>query len=126
MRFFLKTNQGTTVCTTAMLKQKLAEDIHCSAINQIEEGCTVFAHEDVLGAGKKKHKRKVYKTPKKDKHKHKNEKMGILRLFKVNEDGSVERLTYECEMCGAGVYMANHKKKTPVRYACGKCGARSD
>ena len=69
------------------------------------------------GAGKK-HKKKTYTTPKKNKHKKKKDKLAILKYYVIHGDGSVVHTHYECKNCGAGVFMAQHKD----RMTCGKCG----
>ena len=73
-----------------------------------------------LRGGAKKRKKKAYTTPKKIKHKRKKVKLAILKYYKVDENGKITRLRRECpnELCGAGVFMANHKD----RQYCGKCG----
>ncbi|KAK9454642.1 ubiquitin-related domain-containing protein [Dipodascopsis uninucleata] len=72
-----------------------------------------------LRGGAKKRKKKVYTTPKKIKHKHKKTKLAVLKYYKVNSDGTVERTRRECptETCGAGIFMAKMKD----RHYCGKC-----
>jgi small subunit ribosomal protein S27Ae len=72
-----------------------------------------------LRGGAKKRKKKVYTTPKKIKHKHKKTKLAVLKYYKINSDGTVERTRRECptETCGAGVFMAKMKD----RHYCGKC-----
>ncbi|KCV72667.1 ubiquitin-40S ribosomal protein S27a [Fonticula alba] len=74
-----------------------------------------------LRGGAKKRKRKTYTTPKKIKKTPKKVKLAVLKYYKV-EGGAVTRLNRECESptCGAGVFMANHKKQN--RIYCGKCG----
>jgi small subunit ribosomal protein S27Ae len=59
-------------------------------------------------------------TPKKIKHKRKKVKMSILKYYKVDSDGKIQRLRRECPSaeCGAGIFMAFHKD----RQYCGKCG----
>ncbi|MDA4118374.1 MAG: 30S ribosomal protein S27ae, partial [Thaumarchaeota archaeon] len=39
------------------------------------------------------------------------------KLYKVG-DGTVERLKKECQRCGKGYFMAEHKD----RLSCGNCG----
>ncbi|QLG73919.1 hypothetical protein HG535_0F04310 [Zygotorulaspora mrakii] len=70
-----------------------------------------------LRGGGKKRKKKVYTTPKKIRHKHKNVKMAILGYYNVDSEGKVTKLRRECQRCGAGVFLANHSG----RYYCGKC-----
>lgn len=79
---------------------------------------TVFVSSELLGGGKKR-KKKTYTKPKKIKHKHKTVKLAVLNYYKVNSDGTIERLRKECpaETCGAGVFMAAHSD----RVYCGKC-----
>ena len=91
-----------------------------------------------LRGGAKKRKKKVYTTPKKIKHKRKKIKLAVLKYYKVDGDGKIERLRRECptpevspltlfqreiakaddnKQCGAGVFMA----AMPNRQYCGKC-----
>ena len=72
---------------------------------------------ELLGGAKKK-KKKAYTTPKKKAHKHKNVKLATLKYYKIDKSGKVEKSKYECENCGAGCFLAEHKN----RYHCGKCG----
>lgn len=76
-----------------------------------------------LLGGAKKRKKKTYTTPKKIKHKRKKVKMAVLKYYKVDGDGKIQRLRRECPApsCGAGVFMATHKD----RQYCGKWYARS-
>jgi small subunit ribosomal protein S27Ae len=72
-----------------------------------------------LRGGAKKRKKKVYTTPKKIKHKRKKTKLAVLKYYKVDGDGKIERLRRECptKECGAGVFMAAMHN----RQYCGKC-----
>ena len=72
-----------------------------------------------LRGGGKKRKKKVYTTPKKIKHKRKKTKLAVLKYYKVDGDGKIERLRRECPQpeCGAGVFMAAMHN----RQYCGKC-----
>ncbi|CAI6367789.1 unnamed protein product [Macrosiphum euphorbiae] len=74
-----------------------------------------------LRGGAKKRKKKNYSTPKKIKHKKRKIKLGILKFYKVDENGKVHRLRKECaaENCGPGVFMA----EMPNRFYCGKCSS---
>jgi ubiquitin-small subunit ribosomal protein S27Ae len=49
-----------------------------------------------LRGGGKKRKKKVYSTPKKIKHKRKKVKLAVLKYYKVDGDGKIERLRREC------------------------------
>jgi ubiquitin-small subunit ribosomal protein S27Ae len=49
-----------------------------------------------LRGGAKKRKKKVYSTPKKIKHKRKKTKLAVLKFYKVDGDGKIERLRREC------------------------------
>ncbi|KAH7827813.1 putative 40S ribosomal protein S27a [Monocercomonoides exilis] len=71
-----------------------------------------------LRGGGKKHKKKVYTTPKKIKHKKKKVKLAVLKYYKIRDDGSIIHTRPECKNCGAGVFMAQHEN----RVTCGKCG----
>merc|ERR1712129_634078 len=72
-----------------------------------------------LRGGGKKRKKKVYTTPKKIKHKRKKTKLAVLKYYKVDMDGNIERLRRECpsDTCGAGVFIAS----MPDRQYCGRC-----
>ena len=73
-----------------------------------------------LRGGAKKRKKKNYTTPKKQKHKHKKVKLAVLKYYRVDDNGKINRLRRECpsEECGAGIFMAAHFD----RQYCGKCG----
>ena len=49
-----------------------------------------------LRGGAKKRKKKTYNTPKKIKHKRKKVKMAILKYYKVDSNGKIQRLRREC------------------------------
>jgi small subunit ribosomal protein S27Ae len=49
-----------------------------------------------LRGGGKKRKKKVYSTPKKIKHKRKKTKLAVLKYYRVDGDGKIERLRSEC------------------------------
>eukprot|EP01024_Parvocaulis_polyphysoides_P052465 TRINITY_DN51844_c0_g1_i1.p3 TRINITY_DN51844_c0_g1~~TRINITY_DN51844_c0_g1_i1.p3 ORF type:complete len:153 (-),score=25.75 TRINITY_DN51844_c0_g1_i1:97-555(-) len=85
----------------------------------LQEGSSVCLLGRLLGGGKKR-KKKVYTKPKKIKHKHKNIKLRVLKFYKVDEDGKVQRLRKVCPepICGPGIFMATHFD----RVYCGKCG----
>ena len=72
-----------------------------------------------LRGGGKKRKKKVYTTPKKIKHKRKKTKLAVLKYYKVDGDGKIERLRRECPQpeCDAGVFMAAMHN----RQYCGRC-----
>jgi small subunit ribosomal protein S27Ae len=92
-----------------------------------------------LRGGAKKRKKKVYTTPKKIKHKRKKTKLAVLKYYKVDSNGKIERLRRECPndtvsylethskiceagkltnmQCGAGVFMASMLD----RQYCGRC-----
>eukprot|EP00737_Agarophyton_chilense_P003857 gb/GEZJ01004646.1/.p2 GENE.gb/GEZJ01004646.1/~~gb/GEZJ01004646.1/.p2 ORF type:complete len:170 (-),score=25.58 gb/GEZJ01004646.1/:57-524(-) len=73
-----------------------------------------------LRGGGKKRKKKTYTKPKKVKHVHKAVKLAVLKFYRVDDNGKVQRLRKSCpnEECGVGVRMAVHKD----RFYCGKCG----
>jgi len=56
-----------------------------------------------LRGGAKKRKKKVYTTPKKIKHKRKKTKLAVLKYYKVDGDGKIERLRRECPTAEVGV-----------------------
>merc|ERR1712080_592797 len=51
--------------------------------------------------------------------KRKKTKLAVLKYYKVDKDGGIERLRRECpaDTCGAGVFMA----AMPDRQYCGRC-----
>jgi small subunit ribosomal protein S27Ae len=83
-----------------------------------------------LRGGAKKRKKKVYTTPKKIKHKRKKTKLAVLKYYKVDGDGKIERLRRECPTPDVSfpnlscyVQIANF---SPVRCRClHGCYARS-
>jgi len=72
-----------------------------------------------LRGGAKKRKKKVYTKPKRVPHVHKRIKLRVLKFYKVDDAGKVQKLRKECPhpMCGAGIFMATHRD----RLYCGKC-----
>lgn len=70
-----------------------------------------------LLGGAKKRKKKTYTKPKKLKHKHKKVAMRVLKFYKVDDSGKVQRLRKVCPDCGPGIFMATHFN----RVYCGKC-----
>ncbi|XP_059862428.1 ubiquitin-ribosomal protein eS31 fusion protein-like [Delphinus delphis] len=70
-----------------------------------------------LRGGAKKRK-KSYTTPKKNKRKRKKVKLAVLKYYKVDENGKISLLRWECPSneCGAGVFVASHFDRH-----CGKC-----
>jgi len=53
--------------------------------------------------------------------------MAALKYYQVDENGKITRTRRECpkEICGAGVFMANHTAPgQQQRHYCGKCGLR--
>ena len=95
----------------------MSDNVTLAACGIVEES-TVFATMSMDG-GAKKRKKKVFATAKKIKHKHRKNKMGILKCYKVEADGTVTRVLQQCphELCGAGSFMAKHYN----RHYCGKC-----
>merc|ERR1712174_5811 len=55
-----------------------------------------------LRGGAKKRKKKNYTTPKKIKHKKRKVKLAVLKYYKVDDNGKINRLRRECpaEECG--------------------------
>lgn len=81
----------------------------------IESASSIQLVFRLLG-GAKKRKKKTYTTPKKIKHKRKKVKMAVLKYYKVDGDGKIQRLRRECPApsCGAGVFMAQHKNRKSI------------
>lgn len=91
------------------------------SLSQLSAAQNVYVCVDVVGGGKKKggKKKKAYTTPKKNKHKHKNQKLRVLQYYAL-KDGKAEKIKKICEneTCKEkGIFMANHWN----RYYCGKC-----
>ena len=59
-------------------------------------GGTLLKLSFSLRGGAKKRKKKTYNTPKKVKHKRKKVKMAILKYYKVDSNGNIQRLRREC------------------------------
>merc|ERR1712125_254853 len=85
-----------------------------------EQQRLTVATSTLVDGGRKKKKKKSYTKPKKVPHKHKKEKLAVLKHYKVDpRTHKIERLKRECTHpdCGPGVFMANHFN----RQYCGKC-----
>ncbi|KAK9842940.1 hypothetical protein WJX74_004658 [Apatococcus lobatus] len=143
MQVFIKTDQTHSVqldegCTGADVKQLIAsrqgipaeeqrlvfggrpvEDYDVLTSAGVTDDSTLYSLLRLLGGGKKR-KKKTYTKPKKQKHKHKKIKCRILKYYKVDDGGKVQRLRKVCPAaeCGPGVFMATHFN----RVYCGKCG----
>eukprot|EP00891_Asterochloris_glomerata_P005907 jgi/Astpho2/5907/Aster-02397 len=102
-----------------MFAGKQLEDADMLAECGVEDASTLHILMRLLG-GAKKRKKKTYTKPKKQKHKHKKIKMRVLKFYKVDDSGKVQRLRKQCpsEQCGEGIFMATHFN----RVYCGKCG----
>ncbi|KAL3137130.1 Ubiquitin-40S ribosomal protein S27a [Trebouxia sp. C0010 RCD-2024] len=85
----------------------------------VSDESTMYILMRLLG-GAKKRKKKTYTKPKKQKHKHKKIKLAVLKFYKVDDSGKVQRLRKTCPApeCGPGIFMATHFN----RVYCGKCG----
>ena len=76
-----------------------------------------------LRGGAKKRKKKVYTTPKKIKHKRKKVKLAVLKYYKVDSDGKIERLRRECPNESVSFSPSEfirllHADRSPVRCWC--------
>ncbi|KAK2196406.1 bifunctional Zinc-binding ribosomal protein/Ribosomal protein S27a/S27a-like superfamily [Babesia duncani] len=96
-----------------------ASDLTCELLHDGEDVVVLNVHADLCGGGKKR-KKKQHTTPKKIKHKKKKVKLSVLKFYKVENDGKINRLLKDCpaESCGRGVFMALHHNRT----YCGRCG----
>ncbi|KXZ52073.1 hypothetical protein GPECTOR_10g1096 [Gonium pectorale] len=93
------------------------EDGQVLAEAGVSDDSTLMCLLRLLG-GAKKRKKKTYTKPKKQKHKHKKIKLRVLKFYKVDDSGKVQRLRKQCPNCGPGTFMATHFD----RVYCGKCG----
>ncbi|KAG2445297.1 hypothetical protein HYH02_008764 [Chlamydomonas schloesseri] len=92
------------------------EDAQVLAEAGVSDDSTLMCLLRLLG-GAKKRKKKTYTKPKKQKHKHKKIKLRVLKFYKVDDSGKVQRLRKQCPNCGPGTFMATHFD----RVYCGKC-----
>lgn len=141
MQIFVKSlSEGTSIYTVEpnetvlALKQKIQESE--GILSNLQR--LIFAGQNVedemtiagLGAednstfhlaldlkGGKKRKKKVYTTKKKNKHKHVNVKLAVLKFYTIDGSNNISRARKCCPNCGVGVFMAKHFD----RLYCGKC-----
>merc|ERR1712226_856183 len=99
-----------------LLNGKQLGDSELLSLCGVEEESTLYVLGSLLGGGKKR-KKKVFTKPKKIKHKHKKIKLRVLKFYKVDDSGKVQRLRKQCPNCGPGTFMATHFD----RVYCGKC-----
>ena len=86
----------------------------------IESGISSDAtlHMSLGLLGGKKGKKKVYSTKKKNKHRHVNVKLAVLKFYNIDDKGKFTRSRKMCPTCGLSIFMAKHFD----RWHCGKCG----
>merc|ERR1712141_557546 len=113
----LRTALESEDCRLLSNGQDLTEEEKTLEDYGIKSESTIEVVHRVLGGGRKR-KKKVYTTPKKIKHKRKKVKLATLKYYKVTDTGKLERKRKECPVCGAGIFMSNHKD----RQYCGRCG----
>ncbi|CAL8462311.1 g1844 [Coccomyxa elongata] len=113
----IEARQGLAVDAQRLLfaGRQLEDSVVLSQAGVSDED-TLYILARLLGGGKKR-KKKTYTKPKKQKHKHKKIKMRVLKFFKVDDSGKVQRLRKSCPNCGPGIFMATHFN----RVYCGKC-----
>ncbi|CAL5227600.1 g10602 [Coccomyxa viridis] len=102
----------------ALFAGRQLEDSSVLAQSGVADEDTLYILARLMG-GAKKRKKKTYTKPKKQKHKHKKIKLRVLKFFKVDDSGKVQRLRKVCPapQCGPGIFMATHFN----RMYCGKC-----
>lgn len=109
--------QGVDVADQCVLfgGRQLEDEAQLSACG-VTDDSQLYVSLRLLGGGKKR-KKKTYTTPKKQKHVHKKVQLRVLKLYKVDDSGKVQRLRKVCPQCGPGIFMATHFN----RVYCGKC-----
>jgi len=95
---------------------RLLEDDASLTSYGVADDSQLYVSLRLLGGGKKR-KKKTYTKPKKQKHKHKKVQLRVLKFYKVDDSGKVQRLRKVCPECGPGIFMATHFN----RVYCGKC-----
>lgn len=113
----LAARQGVDVAEQCVLfgGRQLEDDASLAACG-VSDDSQLYVSLRLLGGGKKR-KKKTYTTPKKQKHVHKKVALRVLKLYKVDDSGKVQRLRKVCPTCGPGIFMATHFN----RVYCGKC-----
>jgi len=115
-RFLAETETSPSEDLKLVFGDKLLEDNQTLAECGLSNESTIFVTAGLDG-GAKKRKKKTYTKPKKLKHKRKKVKLAVLKLYKVDNSGKVQRLRKESPM-HPGCFMAMHFN----RYYCGKTG----
>ena len=76
-----------------------------TSLDLLQPNTNLYLNLKLLGG--KKGKKKNYTTKKKNKHKHRKEKLATLKLYSV-KNGKVQRERKVSPECGPGVFMAKH------------------